>query len=224
MNILIADDDRICLALLRRNLEEWGYSVTAVEDGDQAWAAFQQDGCPHLAILDWQMPGMDGLSLCSALKKQKWDNPLYLIVLTARNGMKDRVTCLEAGADDYIVKPYDPAELRARVNVGRNILNMQTELREKEKLQGAMEMAGAVCHELNQPLQVVLGFTELLLMHTNPADPRYANVDSLKAGVERIGELTNKIMRLTTYRSKSYLGRTNIVDLDLSSGADRLNQ
>ena len=224
MDILIADDDRICLTLLQRNLENWGYSVTAVDNGDRAWEIFQRGDCPRLAILGWQMPGMDGITLCSTLKKQKRSAPPYLIILTSRNKPEDLTTCLESGADDYIAKPYDGNELRARVRVGKIILDMQAELRDKDKLQGAIEMAGAVCHELNQPLQAVMGFAELLLMHTNPADPRYENISHIKTGVERIGQLTLKIMNLTTYRSRPYLGAANIFDLELRSKVDRISR
>ena len=217
MEVLIADDDPIALKLLEKNLKNWGYSVRAVADGEKAWAAFQQENAPRLAILDWQMPGIDGVNLCTKLKKQKRSQPLYLIVLTSRNEPGDSVQCLQSGADDYIAKPFDTAELKARVSVGQGILEIQAELSEREKLQGALEMAGAVCHELNQPLQVVLGFTELLLMQTRPDDQRYSNMERIQEGVELIGRLTHKLMNLTTYKSKPYLGRSNIVDIDLAS-------
>ena len=121
---------------------------------------------------------------------------------------------MQSGADDYIAKPFDTDELKARVSVGQGILEIQAEFREKEKLQGALEMAGAVCHELNQPLQIVLGFTELLLMQTKPDDQSFSIVENIQVGVERIGRLTQKLMKLTTYKSKPYLGRSNIVDID----------
>lgn len=214
MEVLIADDDPIALKLLERNLRDWGYQVTAVEDGEKAWKVFQGECAPQLAILDWQMPGIDGVNLCTELKKQERSQPLYLIVLTARNEPGDSVQCLQSGADDYIAKPFDTDELKARVSVGQGILEIQAEFREKEKLQGALEMAGAVCHELNQPLQIVLGFTELLLMQTKPDDQRFSIVENIQEGVERIGRLTQKLMKLTTYKSKPYLGRSNIADID----------
>jgi len=123
---------------------------------------------------------------------------------------------LEAGADDYLAKPFDIGELRARVNAGRRMILLQNELREREKLQGVLEMAGAVCHELNQPLQSVLSLTELLMMEVDPGDPNFIKIRTIKEGVDRIAELTRKIRRTAQYRSKPYLsGR--IIDIEGAS-------
>ncbi len=110
------------------------------------------------------MPEMDGVEVCRRLRQMAAATPTYVILLTARGDKEDIIKGLEAGADDYIAKPFDNDELRARINVGRRIIELQAELVEKEKLQGVIEMAGAVCHELNQPMQVVSGVSELLMM------------------------------------------------------------
>jgi len=123
---------------------------------------------------------------------------------------------LEAGADDYIAKPYNNAELKARVDVGRRMLLLQNEMREREKLQGVLEMAGAVCHELNQPLQIVSGFAEMLLLETNTDDKNYKILKTIKQGIERIGELTRRIMKITRYQAKPYL-KGRIVDINEAS-------
>lgn len=101
--------------------------------------------------------------------------------------------------------------------MGRRIINLQKELREKEKLQGVLEMAGAVCHELNQPLQSVIGFSELLLMDMKEDDAKYQTLIKIKSSIDRIGELTKKIMGITRYQSKSYLSKSWIIDIDGSS-------
>ena len=213
MKILIAEDDFTSRSMLQAVLTKWGYEVITTGDGHEALAILQQASPPQLAILDWEMPGLDGASLCKELRHQKLKEPMYLILLTSRRESKDIVEGLESGADDYITKPYNSAELQARVNVGRRMIMLQNEMRKREKLQGVLEMAGAVCHELNQPLQIVSGFSEMLLMDLEPSDPNYKMINTIKTGIDRIGELTHKIMKITHYQSKPYL-KSNIVDID----------
>ncbi len=214
MKILIAEDDLTSRTMLQAILTKWGFDVTAFPDGEAALAAMQCPDAPQLVILDWMMPGKDGPTLCRELRAQDREDPLYLILLTSRGGSGDIVEGLEAGADDYIAKPYDSEELRARVSVGRRVLELQEQLREKEKLQGVLEMAGAVCHEFNQPLQSISGFSELLLMETNRDDPGYAKLINIKTSCDRLGALTRKIMGITKYSAKPYVGKTRIVDLN----------
>ncbi len=216
MRILIAEDDVTSRTMLQAVLTKWGYSVTSTADGNEAFAAFERNDAPQLAILDWEMPGMDGADLCRRLRSQDRKDPLYLILLTARKNPVDIVNGLEAGADDYIAKPYNHAELQARVNVGRRMISLQNEMREREKLDGVLEMAGAVCHEVNQPLQSVSGYSELMLMDLGPDDPNYETMKKIHAGIVRIGELTRKIMKVTRYHSKPYL-KSKIVDIDQAS-------
>jgi len=216
MKILIAEDDFTSRTMLQAVLTKWGYDVTDTENGDDAFAVLQQEDSPQLAILDWEMPGMDGASLCRTIRGQGRKEPLYLILLTSRGNHKDIVQGLEAGADDYIAKPYNNAELQARVNAGRRMVLLQNEMREREKLQGVLEMAGAVCHELNQPLQSVSGFSELLLMDLAASDKNYETLKAIKSGIGRIGELTRKIMKITRYQSRLYL-KSKIVDIEKAS-------
>lgn len=218
VKILIAEDDFTSRTMLQAVLTKWGYEVMAVPDGEAALAAMQAANAPQLAVLDWMMPGMDGLSLCRKLRTLERPESLYLILLTSKDERDDIVKGLEAGADDYISKPFDNEELRARVSVGRRMITLQNELREKEKFQGVLEMAGAVCHELNQPLQSVSGFSELLLMDMETSDPNHEKLKNIKTGIERIGELTRKIMKITRYRSKKYMnGKSRILDIDQAS-------
>ncbi len=214
MRILVADDDRTSRTLLVNVLEQWGYEVAEYEDGDSAWAALQSPPYPEILILDWIMPGLEGVRLCEMLRSQQRDHSYYIILLTARGSRDDMVAGLEAGADDYITKPYDAAELHARINVGRRIVQMQEQLNQRSKLQGVLEMAGAVCHELNQPLQSLLGYSELLMMPGNTPDHQHELLSRLHTEAERIGDLTRQIMAITRYRSKSYMnGSTRIVDI-----------
>ncbi len=131
MKILVAEDQSVSRHILVANLRKWGYEVTAVEDGTQAWEALCVADEPQLAILDWLMPGMDGIAICREIRKspQKW--PSYLILLTARKGQEDKILGLESGADDYITKPFDRGELRARVRVGIRVLELQGALAQR---------------------------------------------------------------------------------------------
>lgn len=213
MKILIAEDSSISRIMLEAVLTKWGYEVTAVCDGTQAWNALQESDAPNLAVLDWEMPGINGPDLCRKLRKEERKDPLYLILLTARNKSSDIVHGLESGADDYIAKPYNNAELKARVDAGRRLLTLQNQMREREKLQGVLEMAGAVCHELNQPLQIVLGFSEMLLEEN---DKNRDALKTIKKEINRIGDLTRRIMKITRYQAKPYL-KSRIVDIEQSS-------
>lgn len=124
-SVLIADDDRISRLVLERQLQDWGCHVVAVENGSQAWTALQQVGAPRMAILDWMMPGIDGVELCRQLRKLDHGPYFYLLLRTGRDNQDDIVTGLEAGADDYLTKPFHGDELRARVRTGMRILGLQ---------------------------------------------------------------------------------------------------
>lgn len=216
MKILITEDDAITLKMLERKLGSWGYEVVSFTDGNAAWEKLQQDDAPNLLLLDWMMPGMNGIEICRKLKQQPKGTSTYIILLTARDREDDIVAGLDAGADDYITKPFGNNELRSRVNVGRRMIALQNALSEKEKLQAVFETAGAVCHELNQPLQVVSGVTELLLLDVKNTDPHYEKLMTLMEQTERMGEITNKLMKITRYETKKYL-KSKIVDIDKAS-------
>ena len=126
MKILIAEDDPIARCVLETTLRKSGYEVTAVVDGQAAWQALQQEDAPRLAILDWMMPGMDGLDVCRALRASSSQPYVYVLMLTARGRKQDVIEALESGADDYLVKPFDPYELHARLTVGKRILDLQS--------------------------------------------------------------------------------------------------
>lgn len=130
MRVLLADDDAVTRKMVAAMLRKWGYDVFAVSSGDEAWAVFQAPDPPRLAVLDWVMPGVDGVELCRKVRREMLgrDRYFYLILLTAKTSREEIVAGLEAGADDYMVKPFDPSELHVRVGIGKRILTLHEEL------------------------------------------------------------------------------------------------
>jgi two-component system, cell cycle response regulator len=131
--VLVADDDPSTRLLLRRALERAGLEVVEAEDGDQAWNLLTRGVSPQLAILDWMMPGVDGLELCRRLRSLPSDNYVYVVLLSARDQKQDLLAGLEAGADDYLAKPFDREQLEARLLVGKRIVAMQAELQQAKQ-------------------------------------------------------------------------------------------
>src|SRR6185437_14170225 len=131
MDILIAEDDQISRRMLEVTLGKWGHRVLVADDGLTAYETLNRDEAPRLAILDWMMPYMDGLTICRRLRENPAKRSTYLILLTARGEKKDIVAGLDSGADDYITKPFDRDELQARVNVGLRMAALQQSLAER---------------------------------------------------------------------------------------------
>jgi two-component system cell cycle response regulator len=131
MRALIADDDRITTAILFRALTGWGIETAVAHDGDEAWVALNAGPAPQIVIADWMMPGLDGLELCRRIRQAPALAPTYVMLLTAKSARVDLVAGLDAGADDYMTKPIDGEELRARVQVGIRVATLQRRLAEQ---------------------------------------------------------------------------------------------
>jgi diguanylate cyclase (GGDEF)-like protein len=128
LKALVADDNSGFRMVLERMLRKWGYDVVAVSDGIEALAALQATDPPRLAILDWMMPGIDGVEVCRRVREKNQEPYIYILLLTARDSAEELVEGMEAGADDYLRKPVDSHELRVRVRAGRRILDLQEEV------------------------------------------------------------------------------------------------
>ncbi|MBA3440519.1 MAG: diguanylate cyclase [Pyrinomonadaceae bacterium] len=139
MKILIAEDDLVSRRVLQTTLVKWGHDVVVASDGDEALAALECADAPPLAILDWMMPGMDGVEVCRRARRSHSATPTYIILLTAKTEKEDVVAGLEAGADDYLTKPFVRAELHARIEVGARIIKLQKGLADRvEELNQAL--------------------------------------------------------------------------------------
>jgi phosphoserine phosphatase RsbU/P len=130
MRILIAEDDPVSRCVLQATLVKSGYDVTVACDGHEAWQALEGDA-PAIAILDWMMPGIDGVELCRRVRAIPTTTPTYLILLTAKSESGDIVQGLDAGADDYVTKPFDRQELQARIQVGLRVSELQRSLADR---------------------------------------------------------------------------------------------
>ncbi len=133
IKILIVEDDRISARILEHHIKEWGYETLLVYDGEKAWQIFETDP-PEMALLDWMIPGINGLELCRRVRlktKTKESDYIYIILLTARDERSDLIQGLNAGADDYVTKPFDLLELKARLNTGRRIIELQRLLKKE---------------------------------------------------------------------------------------------
>ena len=128
MKILIADDDAVPRRLLQAALVKMGCDVVTAREGAEAWRILQSAETPQLAILDWLMPGMDGVEICRAVRRQPNAPYVYIILLTSKDRKEDIIAGLDAGADDYLIKPFDPHELQVRLRAGQRILELQSQL------------------------------------------------------------------------------------------------
>jgi DNA-binding response OmpR family regulator len=139
MRILIAEDDPTSRRLLEATLARDGYHVVSASDGDEAWERLRDKDGPRLAILDWMMPGRDGIEICRQLRREPRPSYVYLLLVTTKTRTEDIIHGLEAGADDYLTKPYDPQELRCRIKSGERLLRLEEALAGKvSELQEAL--------------------------------------------------------------------------------------
>lgn len=175
MKILIADDDAVSRTMLKSALVHWGYDVVTAENGAQAWEILAEADAPPMAILDWVMPQMTGPEVCRRVRETHREPYTYILLLTSKNTKDETVEGLEAGADDYVVKPFDRHELQVRLRAGKRIIDLQFDLlRAREELRerankdlltmlpnrsaisAALEQELARCHRDRRTVGVIL--------------------------------------------------------------------
>jgi diguanylate cyclase (GGDEF)-like protein len=175
MKVLIADDNQMSRVLLRSSVERWGYEVVLAANGLEAWDILAQPDAPPMAILDWVMPDVTGPELCRRVRENHREPYTYILLLTSKNTKNDTVEGFEAGADDYIIKPFDDNELRMRLRAGQRIVDLQLklmqareELRERANkdlltmlpnrsaIAAALEREVSRCHRDNRTCGIIL--------------------------------------------------------------------
>ncbi len=128
MKLLVADDSNVSRSMLSAITKSWGYEVILAEDGEQAWQIMQENDAPQLLLLDWEMPKMNGIEVCERVIAKDPETPPYIVLLTSRSSSDDIVEGLSKGANDYLSKPFDTAELQVRLQVGKRMVEMQDKL------------------------------------------------------------------------------------------------
>jgi DNA-binding response OmpR family regulator len=216
ITILVVDDSRENIDLLKTVLEYKDYSVLSASSGEEA-VRIAGESLPDLVLMDVMMPGMDGVTACSILNSDKKTKGIPVIMLTAKNDPEDLRQGLEAGAVDYVKKPFVIIELLARVNTTLRLKEAQEKLVEQEKKIAIMELAGAAAHELNQPLTVINCQIKLLEEALERQIQPGREIGIINDSVKRMTEIIRKIGNITQYRTKDYLLGDKIIDLDEAS-------
>jgi two-component system cell cycle response regulator len=216
VKILIAEDDPVSRRILEAKLAKWGYEVLVTANGDEAWRALQADDAPNLVILDWMMPGLDGVEICKKMRKDDREPYAYIILLTSLHREEDLITGMEAGADDYITKPFNSSELRVRLRAGMRIIELQNELIEARE--ALREQA------THDPLTGLWNHTEILHIlerELSRAERENGHVSMIMADLDHFKNINDRyghmagdsVLRLTTSRMNSlmrsydYIGR-----------------
>lgn len=213
--ILVAEDDRISRKFIQAMLTGAGYEIHAVSDGRQCLEKACQIN-PDLILMDVVMPNMDGIQTCLRLKADGAMRHIPVIFVTGSTDDETLQAAFDAGGSDYVCKPVSRVELLARVNAALIQRRALEKIKEEQRLKGVLETAGGVCHELNQPLQYVLGAVQVLMMDIPPQDALYAQLDAVRARVEQMGEITRKLADITCLRTRKYVGDRDIIDLQQS--------
>lgn len=214
-NILIVDDVVTNIKVLAEILKPEN-EVCFASNGQQALKIAGSDNRPDLILLDIMMPEMDGYEVCRRLKAEAATRNIPIIFITAKSHEEDEAKGLSLGAVDYITKPFCPAIVKARVRTQLERIHAEYERIQREKLLGIMEMAGAICHELNQPMQIISGCSELLMMDMSKENPLYKELSKIKDQIMKMGNITNKLMKITRYETTDYL-KGRIIDINKAS-------
>ncbi|HTS67938.1 MAG TPA: diguanylate cyclase [Terriglobia bacterium] len=191
MKILVAEDDLVTRRMLEAYLGKWGYEVLKASDGQQAWQILQHEHAPRLAILDWMMPGMDGTSVCREVRKLNLQPYTYLILLTTRGFKQDVIEGLESGADEYLTKPFDPFELKARLRSGVRIVELQDRLILAQEALREQAMRDALTGLLNRRATLDLFLAEMsrARREKTPLSLMMLDIDHFKPVNDRFGHL-----------------------------------
>jgi DNA-binding response OmpR family regulator len=214
MPILVVDDDPIFLELLAGMLRSAGHEVLVAADGAGALAVCRRVRV-DLIVADWIMPGMDGVELCQYLKSDPLLRQIYVILLTARERVPDKVAALDAGADEYVVKPCAEIEILARVRAGLRIRRLQEELSDMEWRLASRELAAALGHTINNPLTAIANYLEILDRSSNVGTDASTldMLTSARGEVARIAEIVRRLVNLRDPKRIATALGANMIDL-----------
>lgn len=191
MQILVVDDDPLTLHMVVYRLRQWGHDVISCTDGGSAWKVLEQGNVPNVVILDWVMPGINGPELCRKIRGRKDCPYMYIVMLTARNNPEDLIAGLDAGADDYLTKPFHLGELDARLRAGKRIVDLQNELISARETLRIQAMLDPLTQILNHGAIVDLLLREIDRAHREhqPLSLILADLDGFKAVNDSYGHV-----------------------------------
>lgn len=208
MKVLIAEDDFISRRVLETSLKKWGYEVIAVENGMAALDVLLSKDPPRIALLDWMMPEIDGIEICRVIRKKHIEPYIYIIMITALSQQKYIIEGLQAGADDYVKKPYSPHELEVRIKAGKRIVEFHQELfslnTELTRLnEQKSEFLGMTAHDLRNPLTVISSISSILLSinNENLDENQLLMISQMKKSCETMVMLINDLLDITSIQA-----------------------
>ena len=216
MRVLVADDDEITVVALEGMLRHLGHEAVVARNGAQAWELIRRDDAPTLAILDWMMPDIEGPEICRRVREDRKRPYQYLIILTAKDEVNDLVESLESGADDYLSKPFDERELRARLHAGERILALQDELRARatfDELTGLLNRATirerlqrefALAVRNGEPVSIVVADLDNF-KHVNDTHGHPVGDEVLREASKRLGSRMRAYDELGRYGGEEFL-------------------
>ncbi len=193
MKILVADDDAVSRHMISSFLCTQGYEVVEACDGLEAQRCLRGPDAPSLAIVDWIMPGLDGVQLCQEIRAGMGSHYTYVLLVTSRAQKSDLVTGLRAGADDYLIKPFDFSELQARLHVGCRILQAEERLQQAQRMEALGLLTGGIAHDFNNIMMIINSYCEILLDRVTDCKLRPKLEQIQKAG-QRAASLTHQLL------------------------------
>lgn len=227
ITVLVADDDPDARALVTGAIGMLGCQVVEAHDGTSA-AAETEKKLPDIAVLDMMMPGLTGVEVCQKIRSLDGGPLVPVIILTARDGLNDKVSALESGADDYLTKPFQYQELLARIKAllrvrelnlklrdkNNELLAMQQKLIEQERQLVVGQLAGTAAHQLGQPLSAIM-LNCHLLEKVSADNPKHHNaLGAIKDDARRMAELIEKLKNVDASKKQEYYADTDILDLE----------
>ncbi len=214
--ILVVDDDPVTRKLIGKFLAQEDFRVETAPDGETCLKEITGIS-PDLVLLDINMPGLSGIQTCKLLKQERELAEIPVIFVTASTEDETLKQAFKAGARDYVRKPVNRIELITRIEAALEHKMLMEKMLEEEKLKAVLETAGAVCHEMNQPLQFLQWSSEALMSEVPKDSDTYKEIETIKYNVERLGKITRKLMTITKYETRDYVRGEKIIDIDKAS-------
>lgn len=213
--ILIVEDEKDTRFILERLLTKNGYEIKSCLNGAEALKIIS-DFNPHLVLADWTMPVMDGIELCNMVKQDEKFHLIYFIILTARASLQDRVTGLDIGADDFLVKPVENQELLARIRTGLRIQDLQNELKNSEHNKALVEVACTIGHQINNPLSSLSMAIQHLSdeLHKEKNESVKEDLHIIYESFERIKKLANDLTHIENPTVINYISDKRMIKMD----------